>query len=328
MQAEGPKAVRALGITVSAERVYRAILGFPDTSATVLADRIGMPLADVQRDVAALVENRLVTMHADRFQARPPQLAFGPLLAREARQLMAAEEALARARIDVFRYEVEHQAGLLPGGQSLVAEVVEPAETRTVANSLALSTDGEMLFLRPDNWQFPESDTTDVVVTEALLGGRTSRVLYPAEYAERRGQRQLDRVAAGERVRVLPHVPCRMAVFGTQAALVPQTWDGIAVTAVVVRQPGIVSVCRAWFEELWSHGVEIVADQERHESREDERARLLDLLARGVKDERIARTLGVSLRTVRRRIADVMAELGVTSRFQAGVEASRRGWLR
>jgi DNA-binding NarL/FixJ family response regulator len=40
----------------------------------------------------------------------------------------------------------------------------------------------------------------------------------------------------------------------------------------------------------------------------------------------IARSLGVSLRTVRRRIAELLAELGVESRFQAGAEAVRRGW--
>ena len=37
--------------------------------------------------------------------------------------------------------------------------------------------------------------------------------------------------------------------------------------------------------------------------------------------------LGVSLRTVRRRVADLMSELGAESRFQAGVEASKRGWI-
>ena len=41
----------------------------------------------------------------------------------------------------------------------------------------------------------------------------------------------------------------------------------------------------------------------------------------------VARNLGLSLRTVRRRIAALMNDLGVDTRFQAGVEAARRGWL-
>ena len=63
------------------------------------------------------------------------------------------------------------------------------------------------------------------------------------------------------------------------------------------------------------------------EARPELRRFLLRLLATGQKDEQIARALGMSLRTVRRRIADLMTELGADSRFQAGVEAVRRGWV-
>jgi DNA-binding NarL/FixJ family response regulator len=62
-------------------------------------------------------------------------------------------------------------------------------------------------------------------------------------------------------------------------------------------------------------------------SRPDQRTFLLRQLASGAKDEQIARTMGLSLRTIRRRIADLMIELGADTRFQAGAEAVRRGWL-
>ena len=54
---------------------------------------------------------------------------------------------------------------------------------------------------------------------------------------------------------------------------------------------------------------------------------VLRLAAQGLSDEGIARHLGLSVRTVRARFADAMAELGAQSRFHAGVEAARRGWL-
>lgn len=41
----------------------------------------------------------------------------------------------------------------------------------------------------------------------------------------------------------------------------------------------------------------------------------------------IARHLDVSDRTLRRRLKDLMDELGVDSRFVAGVRAMERGWL-
>ncbi len=59
----------------------------------------------------------------------------------------------------------------------------------------------------------------------------------------------------------------------------------------------------------------------------DERRQVLELMALGVKDESIGRQLGVSLRTVRRRVADLMIELDSATRFQAGLEAARRGLL-
>ena len=54
---------------------------------------------------------------------------------------------------------------------------------------------------------------------------------------------------------------------------------------------------------------------------------ILRLLADGLKDEAIARRLGMSLRTTRRHVADILSELNVSSRFQAGVAAARSGLL-
>jgi DNA-binding NarL/FixJ family response regulator len=41
----------------------------------------------------------------------------------------------------------------------------------------------------------------------------------------------------------------------------------------------------------------------------------------------IARQLGVSERTVRRRVSDLAEILGAGSRFQIGAQAVRRGWV-
>jgi DNA-binding NarL/FixJ family response regulator len=59
---------------------------------------------------------------------------------------------------------------------------------------------------------------------------------------------------------------------------------------------------------------------------EDDRQLLL-MLASGCTDETIAREVGISVRHLRRRVARLMADLGAHSRFEAGAEASRRGWL-
>ncbi|WP_406385668.1 response regulator transcription factor [Streptomyces sp. NBC_01618] len=59
----------------------------------------------------------------------------------------------------------------------------------------------------------------------------------------------------------------------------------------------------------------------------NESRQLLSYLSAGLTDESIARELGVSERTVARRIVRLQEMLGARTRFQLGVQASRRGWL-
>ncbi|MGH3118350.1 MAG: response regulator transcription factor [Gaiellales bacterium] len=55
--------------------------------------------------------------------------------------------------------------------------------------------------------------------------------------------------------------------------------------------------------------------------------KLLMLLTVGLKDQVIARQLGIAGRTVERHVAKLMRRLNAKSRFQAGVEAARSGWI-
>ena len=120
-------------------------------------------------------------------------------------------------------------------------------------------------------------------------------------------------------------MPTRLAVIGDRV-LLPDPPGLANERRLLVRQPGLVELVVSYFEALWDRAVAVPA-LDHGEAPPDLNELLLRQLAQGAKDEQIARTLGVSLRTVRRRIAAIMAELGVDSRFQAGVEAVRRGWL-
>ena len=54
---------------------------------------------------------------------------------------------------------------------------------------------------------------------------------------------------------------------------------------------------------------------------------VLSLLAVGATDSAIAAQTGLSLRTIERRVKALLEQLGATTRFQAGVQAARRGWI-
>lgn len=119
----------------------------------------------------------------------------------------------------------------------------------------------------------------------------------------------------------------RLVVFDREVAFIPEaagTWG-----AVVVREPNTVHFLCEVFEQVWTLAQPFsnaAADGLKMVSREID-SKIVEMLAAGLKDETIARRLGISLRTARRHIADIMQSLGATSRFQAGVLMASRGLL-
>jgi DNA-binding NarL/FixJ family response regulator len=69
------------------------------------------------------------------------------------------------------------------------------------------------------------------------------------------------------------------------------------------------------------------ADQPLEDEPTAETRQLLKLMATGATDRAIARELGISERTVHRRIARLQSLLGVQSRFQLGALVSVKRWL-
>jgi len=118
-------------------------------------------------------------------------------------------------------------------------------------------------------------------------------------------------------------MPTRLFVISGTHAVLPEPLGFADEPRLLVRQGALVAALTLLFELYWERSVAVPEA----EGRVDERVFVVRQLASGAKDEQIARTLGLSLRTVRRRVADLMIELGVDTRFQAGAEAVRRGWL-
>lgn len=59
----------------------------------------------------------------------------------------------------------------------------------------------------------------------------------------------------------------------------------------------------------------------------DDELAVLRLLARGYTDEVVALKLGLTGRTLRRRLRSAMDKLGAASRFEAGYKLALSGWL-
>lgn len=98
-------------------------------------------------------------------------------------------------------------------------------------------------------------------------------------------------------------------------------------TFSVVWIPGVVQSVHALFDAAWRSATSL-ADYERDFGDLCEVApKILELLGSGAKDETAARSMGLSLRTYRRRVTDLMTTLGASSRFQAGARARELGLI-
>jgi DNA-binding CsgD family transcriptional regulator len=216
-------------------------------------------------------------------------------------------------------------AGDLEDSLPMEGEVATGGDIYGLVRSLVLRGSGDLLWLRPDQWRSPGESRMAALVAEAVAQGRRSRAVYPVRALRDAPDALAGRIAAGEEIRVVPDLPARLLVIGTSHAVLPEPMGYADLPLIVVRQRGVVEALTQWFELLWSRAA--VPDLAPAAPPPDLRRFLLERLAAGAHDEQIARQLGISLRTVRRRVADLLAELGADSRFQAGVEAARRGWL-
>ncbi|MCP2264828.1 hypothetical protein ACFQHV_10095 [Promicromonospora thailandica] len=184
---------------------------------------------------------------------------------------------------------------------------------------------------------------TDALEELAISRGVVWRSVYGAASFDLPGR--LDRVrrdvAMGERARVTAAVPVKLAIIDRRLALVSLNLSEEAPEALLTESPPLVEALCLMFESYWERAQPLRQwrSDVAHEPRpgtgraRDGRAptaeerELLALLTAEVKDDVIARELGISVRTLGRRLRDLMDALGATSRFRAGAEAARRGWI-
>lgn len=137
-------------------------------------------------------------------------------------------------------------------------------------------------------------------------------------------------IALGEQARVFPEVPLRVTICDDAYAVVTVPGRGEQVRhKVVVRASGLLDSLIDLFECFWRMAVPLVpqGSGDDWDLADDTSRRLLAYLGAGLTDASIARELGVSERTVGRRVARLQERVGARTRFQLAAQASRRGWL-
>lgn len=135
-----------------------------------------------------------------------------------------------------------------------------------------------------------------------------------------------DSVAHGEVARVAEGLPFRLIVADESEALIMWTTENEP-NAFLIANQKVISLLIHLFNDLWKRAFEFRSPTSTTDKIAPELHDILVLLALGLPDAAIAKRLGLSERTIGRRIKHLADTLGVESRFQIGMQAVRFGLI-
>ncbi|MER7959777.1 helix-turn-helix domain-containing protein [Streptomyces sp. NPDC096030] len=322
-----------LGLEPDDEVVYRALLGRPDSTATQLADPVDLSQAHTDKALSRLVGWGLVTRSADeRYTAAPPAMALGALISQRRDGLRTAERAL-------VTLAEEHRAAMTGTSISDLIEVITGADAirhRFLQVQQAARTQVRSFITAPFVALPPDENTAEPV---AIDRGVHFRAVLDRDVLAEPGiiDDAIDSLRNGVELRVADRLPMKLVLADAELGLVP-----LAVTpagepgAALLHRSGLLDALDALFETVWQNahpldlsdtGGETDRIVEAGESGPTDLDRkILALLLAGLTDLTAATRLGLSPRTLHRRLRHLMDLAGVRTRMQLGAHAVRNGW--
>ncbi|WP_216210767.1 helix-turn-helix domain-containing protein [Amycolatopsis aidingensis] len=171
-------------------------------------------------------------------------------------------------------------------------------------------------------------DAAAEVASQHARGRRIRKVYRPGALLDPSSAQHLRQIErAGARIRITQDELNETIIIDRRlAVLAGDLVDGARSYSVITR-PEVVQGVTSLFEAAWRAATDLAGYDARFAELRAVAPRILELLAAGCKDEAAARTLGLGLRTYRRRVAELMDALGAESRFQAGARARELGLI-
>jgi DNA-binding CsgD family transcriptional regulator len=309
-------------------QVYRYVAerGAIGAVPAVAAD-VGLDAADVGAAIEILIEHRLLREHTrednlpgSRFVAVNPEIAAASLISPMEREIYVRREQIARiqARMDALRHDYARIHPAAPG-PSPVDHVVGATE---VAGYLKVAADAcreDVLVLRPGGELEGFLELGPVLSARGVTLRLICEHRCRADFTVRTKIKNL--MDGGAEVATISHVPRAAVVFDRSLAVLLGAVDGTP-AASGVRSGPVIQFLTDMFGYLWDGATPVESFESGYsEVADDLQSAIVNLMAKGLTDEVLARKLGMSVRTCRRHISAVMRDLNAASRFQAGVRA-------
>ncbi|MFC6022028.1 TrmB family transcriptional regulator [Plantactinospora solaniradicis] len=319
------------------EQAYRLLLRLSAARPADLAGLADVPLDEAAGLLEGLRSKGLAMAHPGpdpAFEPLPPDVALGNTLLRRQESLETARQAVA-ALTEEYRASARRR-----NADQLVEVVVGAAALRDRLRDLQDSAREEILWFCRAN-PLAMSGSENAEESGALARGVRYRAIYERALLETPGELEsiAESVRGGEEARTLPTLPVRIAIADRSTAICPLVPDDERdvgePTAALIRRSELLDALLALFESHWDRATPIrwdadhggLSDAAADGALDDGERFLLSLFVAGFPDKSIASQLGVSRRTVQRRLERLMAVAAVDTRTGLAFQAARRGWL-
>ncbi|WP_049569468.1 helix-turn-helix transcriptional regulator [Nonomuraea sp. SBT364] len=320
--------LEGLGVSVAEETAYRALLRHGPATLNELAGETGASAGAIRRMLPRLEDLGLISRVAGRplrVIATPPNVAIDVLVARRQEEITHSRAAAALLTTEMADRTGPHPEEVLEvvNGRDAVARRYLQLERNATA---------EMLVLVHPPYAVDISDDQENLQRAARKGAPTRGIYGPMAFEEPGMLEHTRRaIADGEQAR-LGQVPVKLAIADGRTAMLPLVSDEnrAVESALVVHPSALLDALVGLFEVLWRAAVPLRLSADAVEPEawpQPADKEVLALLAVGLKDDAIARQLGLSPRTVQRRVQAIADRLGARTRFHAGFLAARQDLL-
>ncbi|MFD7383054.1 hypothetical protein G3I43_36470 [Streptomyces anulatus] len=317
-----------LGLTPEEADAYRLLVSVASATPTGLAELIGCDIRQAVGTLGRLESRKLVARSlgdTTRFVAVPPVAAVQALLTRR-------QNELDRAKVELDSLDEIYRAATLGRGAAEVVDVIHGAEAiRERVGHIQLGARKEVMNLVKAPF-FSSGNLTDDAVIDR---GVRYRVIVERPMPDG-GSPSFDEIiqarAAGEVVRIAASVPLKLFIVDHELAVVPLlgSVNAARAGALIVHECSLLDALIALFESEWEQAMPFATsagDPQSAPAIDDLGAQILSLLLTGFTDQAIATQLNTSMRTVQRRIRQMMDTAKAQNRMQLGFRAARLGWL-
>jgi len=313
--------------------VYRTFLLHPDWDLQKVAQDLGMQQNELRATLDRLTE--LSLMHSrsgiDSFLPANPEIGIQPLLQRAEAEIDERRAKLSRDWAALSALTSDYKALRSQQGGDGVERLTGVDTVRIRLQELSWQATSEVRAFMPGGALSPAAlEASRPLDEQNLRRGVQMQTAYldsvrndsaTVEYATWLA-------SLGGETRTAPALPMRLILCDRSVAVIPLNVHASKQGAFLIHIESVVTALHELFDLVWEQALPLGETSTATDDAPNTRdLAMLKMLEEGMTDEGIGRKLGVSIRTVRRITAELMKRLNAHSRFQAGAEAVRRGWL-